>query len=226
MAAKEERLAASPNSPRIPKSSVDMELACPLTSLEERSNRSRSSSPINEQMSSFQSSRERSERLGSRPANAGYNSTNPGQANSWREETQATAGPPQYQYYQPQYDPRTPMMGNHYPAPRPRGNSVMMGENSVPLSTISPGAIWPTEAQLTASYGYGIRREDGTVSRLYAADELPLPHSVAPRQVPEGLIVVPPPRQVSPNRRMGAEVMIPGDVGSLPTTRTRSILLT
>lgn len=220
MLAKEESLALPPNSPRILTSPVDIEMACPLTSLEERGNRSRSSSPINKKMSSFQSARERSERLGSRPANAGYNSTNPSQANRWREEAPATVVSPQYQYYQPQYDPHAPMMGGHYPAPRPRGNSVMMGENSVPLSTISPGAIWPTEAQLSASYGYGIRREDGSIARLYAADELPPPHSVAHRQGPEGLIVVPPPRQVSPNRRMGAEVMIPGDVSFLHVTQT------
>lgn len=89
-----------------------------------------------------------------------------------------------------------------------------MGENSVPLSMIIPGAVWPTEAQLSASYGYGIRREDGSITRLYAADELPPLHGITPRQGAEGLIIVPPPRQVSPNRRP-SEIMIPGEVGLL-----------
>lgn len=216
MSAKEETLASSPDIPNVSNSSVDIAIASPLTSIEERSNRSRSSSPITEKMSSFQSARERTERLGSRHSNAGFNQTGPGHTNSsWREETPGPNRPPaSYPYYQPQYDPNAPMMGGHYVPARPRGNSVMMmGENSVPLSTISPGSVWPTEAQLSASYGYGIRREDGSVTRLYAADELPGAHNLPPRQGPEGLIIVPPPRQASPSRRMGAEVMIPSEVG-------------
>lgn len=174
-------------------------------------------------MASFQSARERSERLSSRPPNPGHNNSHPGQANSWRDDTPGPNGPPQLPYYTPQYDPHAPMMGGHYGPPRPRGNSVMMmGENSVPLSTICPGTVWPTDAQLSASYGYGIRREDGSITRLYAADELPPQHSVPPRQGPEGLIIVPNPRQVSPNRRMGAEVMIPGDVRNL--TKVKAVI--
>lgn len=215
MSAKEGVLASSLDTPSTSNSSVDVEMACPLTSVEERNSRSRSSSPTTERMSSFQSARERSEHLGSRPPNVRTNSAQ-SNAGGWRDENPGPNGPTQYPYYPTPYDPHAPMMGGQYGPPRPRGNSVMMmGENSVPLSTISPGAVWPTEAQLNASYGYAVRREDGSVSRLYAADELPPPHSVPPRQGPEGLIIVPVPRQVSPNRRMGAEVMIPGDVSVL-----------
>ncbi|KAE8445336.1 hypothetical protein EG329_013574 [Mollisiaceae sp. DMI_Dod_QoI] len=213
MAVKEGTLASLLDPLHAPNSTIDIEMACSLTSVEERSNRSRSSSPIAEKMSSFHSARERTERLGNRLANAGHSNTVPGHVNTWREETPGPNGSAPYQYHPPQYDPNAPMMGGQYGPARPRGNSIMMmGENSVPLSTISPGSVWPSEAQLSASYGYGIRREDGSITRLYPADELPGAHNLPPRQGPEGLIVVPPPRQVSPNRRMGAEVMIPSEV--------------
>lgn len=214
MSAHEEML-TRPNSTHTPKPSVDTEMTNPLTSLEERP-RTRSSSPATEKMSSFHSARERSERLVSRPANGGYN-TSPNQNGSWREEAPALNSPPNYQYHQPQYNPNAPMMGGYFPVPpRPRGNSVMMGENSVPMSSVVPGGVWPTEAQMTASYGYGYRREDGSITRLIPADELPSLPNVVPRQGPEGLIIVPTPRQTSPNDYGGLEIMIPRGVSLAP----------
>ncbi|RKF54750.1 putative c-x8-c-x5-c-x3-h type zinc finger protein [Golovinomyces cichoracearum] len=82
---------------------------------------------------------------------------------------------------------------------------------SIPLSSIRPGAISPSEAQLDLAFAYGIRRSDGRVTRLVRADFLNTPYmnpQIPPWQPEEGLIVLPEPRQLSPDRRQGYDPLI------------------
>ncbi|RKF81413.1 putative c-x8-c-x5-c-x3-h type zinc finger protein [Golovinomyces cichoracearum] len=82
---------------------------------------------------------------------------------------------------------------------------------SIPLSSIRPGAISPSEAQLDLAFAYGIRRSDGRVTRLVRADFLNTPYmnpQIPPWQPEEGLIVLPEPRQLSPDRRKGYDPLI------------------
>lgn len=209
-----------------PDFAMDTEMTCPLTSRDNRRSRSRSRSspPIPEDMA-FNSARERNERLNSNQPQTGRSNTfNSGHPPTWRREQNAAPTsqnfpsssypPPQYQsgqYPPSQYDPHEPMMGP-YVSP-PRNNPVMMGEDSIPLSSVYPGAAWPTEDQLDVAYAYGVRREDGSVTRLLRADEHRNPN-IPQHQGPEGLIILPVPRQQSPRRRGGSEAMIPSEVSS------------
>lgn len=168
---------------------------------------------------SYPSSRDRSERQGSaRPSASisGRSSTSMTSAPTYwrREETPGIGG--SYQggagFYSAPYDPQSPMMTDGYGTPRPRGSSVLIGENNVPLSTIVPGNAYPTETQLNLAYAYGIQREDGSYTRLIRADSLADYHNVPFGQGPEGLIILPSPRQVDPAHRHGPEIMIPSYV--------------
>lgn len=168
----------------------------------------------------YQPGRDRSERQGSsRPSasGSGRSSIGPGQMTFWRrEETPTMPGPYQQPagYYSGTYDPHNPMMAESYSSPpsRPRGNSGMTGENSVPLSAVVPGSAYPTAGQLDVAYAYGIQREDGSYTRLIRADELTEMHHVPRGQGPEGLIILPSPRQIDPVLRQGPEQMIPAQV--------------
>jgi hypothetical protein len=95
-----------------------------------------------------------------------------------------------------------------------QSHSIMAGEDAVPLSRVSPGPVWPSANQLKVAYTYGIRREDGTYTRLIRADELDSYdfERVPVTQSPEGMIVLPPPEQPRPERRDGPELMVPNDV--------------
>jgi hypothetical protein len=167
---------------------------------------------------SYQSSRDRSERQGSaRPSGSasGRSSASMGPAPTYwrREETPAIGSP--YEgggFYSAPYDPQSPMMTDGYGTPRPRGNSVMTGESSVPLSAVVPGSAYPTPGQLDVAYAYGIQRPDGSYTRLIRADELSEMQNIPRGQGPEGLIILPPPRQVDPALRQGPEPMIPSFV--------------
>lgn len=54
---------------------------------------------------------------------------------------------------------------------------------------------------LDRSYAYGIRREDGTYTRLVPADQLPKMQGLPQKQDCDGLIIVPIPRAMSPLSR-------------------------
>ena len=98
--------------------------------------------------------------------------------------------------------------------PRPRAGTYVGSEASVPLSAVAPGPVYPTETQLGLAYGYGIRREDGTITRLLRADQLEELDSVPKSQGPEGLIILPPTRQLSPRCRQAPDPMIAEEVCS------------
>jgi len=71
----------------------------------------------------------------------------------------------------------------------------------VPITTIHPGPVWPSPAQLNSAYGYALDRGNGQYTRLIPADTLP--YNEYPKyQTTEGLIILPMPRheQPVPNR--------------------------
>lgn len=205
----------SPSAGHIQKASslLDFEMTGSLTP--QKSDRSRSSSPITDNMTSYPNRDRNGRESFSRPA--GYDA--PG---SWRAGENApspsasTVGGQQYSssYSNSQYDPNMPMMDAGYPSQsRPRSDSMMVGENSIPLSRVCPGNVWPTEEQVNTAYGYGLLRDDGTITRLIPADDLGGVNHIPPRQGAEGLIIVPPPRQMSPNATRGRpEPVIPNNV--------------
>ena len=97
------------------------------------------------------------------------------------------------------------------------------------LSAINPGPVYATNDQLDVAYGYGVRRDDGTFTRLIRADRLPT-HVLAAMGVPErqsseGLIIVAPPRQPSPARRSGPMPTVPVEV-HLSLSPCNELLLT
>ena len=168
---------------------LDTEMTCPLTSVDEDNTQSPLPPPKTEDMSSFQSARERLERLNvarGAPADATLPSSN------------GPAG--------------APGVPDVYTTPRPRGGTYIGGDTNVPLSAVTPGPVYPTETQLGLAYGYGIRREDGSITRLLRADELEDLDSVPKSQGAEGLIILPPTRQLSPRRRQGPDPMISSEV--------------
>jgi hypothetical protein len=203
---------------------LDTEMTGLLTP--KQSNRSRSSSLTAEVMSSYpasygsgRSGRDRGGRESfSRP---GYDA--PG---SWRTRESAPSpsdinyGGRQYGHgiSSNQYDTNAPSVpGSYSTQSRPRSVSVMAGESSVPLSRVCPGNVWPTEEQVNTAYAYGLRNDDGTISRLIAANTLGGVDHIPPQQGAEGLIILPPPRQLSPNSMRGRpEPLIPGHVSSKP----------
>lgn len=72
-------------------------------------------------------------------------------------------------------------------------------KDSVRITSVAPGPVWPSLDQLEVAHSYGIRRDDSTFTRLIRADELPT-HirtelGMFERQGPEGLILVPQPTQ-------------------------------
>jgi hypothetical protein len=119
-------------------------------------------------------------------------------------------------HFQEPYDPRAPEMASYGPSqPRPRSNSEMTGGGSVPLSSVVPGNTYPTREQLEVAYAYGIQREDGSYTRLIRADEVNDIQNVPRGQGPEGLIILPSPRQADPSLRVGPEPMIPSSVSPI-----------
>ncbi len=192
-------------------SPLDTEMICPLTSYDNGSIIS-GSSDLEGEMPGFQEGRvgSGSNRGGPQGRSAtvsggqyrpeigftanGYNGNPVGEPNNFR-----------------QYDPHSPLMGNTYGSPsRPRGSSMgVVGERPIPLSLVSPGPVWPTENQLSVAFAYGIRRNDGTYTRLVRADEIQdyLARGMPPNQGPEGLIILPQPHQIEPARRQGNEMI-------------------
>jgi hypothetical protein len=93
-------------------------------------------------------------------------------------------------------------------------HSMVASEDLVPLSRVLPGPVWPSDNQLKVAYTYGIRREDGTYTRLIRADELNTYdfERVPVSQGPEGMIILPAPQLPRPERRDGTEVMVSNGV--------------
>lgn len=121
------------------------------------------------------------------------------------------------------YNPHAPMMGSA--SNRPRQNSVMhiLGENSVPLSSVQPGPAYVSDAQLSVAYTYGVRNNDGTVTRVIPADQIQRFLAYPPDRTNDttGMIVLPPPRCPSPNNRHGTpEQMVSLAVSSPSPTTT------
>jgi hypothetical protein len=192
---------------------VDTQMTFSLTSVEEDNIEDLPETPQSEEMSSFQSARERNERL-----NAARNTTTPGgQRNGgWRLDNPPTSSgfTPPFGSYPPPPNAfaGAPGMADVYNTPHLLDRTYISGEASVPLSAIAPGPVYPTETQLGLAYGYGIRRDDGSYTRLIRADELEELDTIPKFQGPEGLIILPPTRQLSPRRRQGPDAMISGDV--------------
>ncbi|KAE9377940.1 hypothetical protein N431DRAFT_554254 [Stipitochalara longipes BDJ] len=181
-------------------------------------------------------SRDRSERSGSaRPSTNGRSSIGHGGMTPHYRQDDHTG---MSGYYQPQpptapydnpygggYDPYHPQMVTHAyqaPPPRNRGDSVMTGDGAVPMSAVVPGTAFVNSQQLDVAYAYGIQREDGSYTRLIRADELADMNNVPRGQGPEGLIILPAPRQMDPALRAGPEPMVPREViQALPGNRPR-----
>ncbi|KAH7350883.1 hypothetical protein BKA65DRAFT_476239 [Rhexocercosporidium sp. MPI-PUGE-AT-0058] len=191
------------------KSDMDTEMTCPLTLKDDHSIRSGSSSPIQlDTMSSFQSVRERNIQANTNLSRQGRShSLAQGPSSGTIRRPEMASSLPSASFIPPgQYDPNAPTMSS---PPSNRG-SFMLGENSIPLSTVCPGAVWPTNDQVDTAYAYGIRRDDGSFTRLLCADEFPTA-GVPPRQGPEGLIVLPAPMQRAPNPNL-PDRMVPTEV--------------
>lgn len=184
-------------------------MTCPLTLTVDRSTGSSLSSPSQtDNMSSFQSSRERNERLQTNQVRAGRtNSIAQGSApGTWRHPEMPSSIPNSSAYPSSQYDPNAPMMGY---SPGNRGPQLV-GENSVPRSTVCPGPVFAIPEQVQTAYSYGVRRPDGSYTRLLPADEFPMT-GIPPRQGPEGLIIVPTPMQQAPGPNI-QDRMVPIEV--------------
>jgi hypothetical protein len=159
----------------------DIEMISLLTSIDDHSARTRSTSPIridemsNSNHNSFQSGRERGN------TNGGNGSSN-------------------------SYTGMAPSNGH--------GNSHNSGASraAYPLSDVEPGSAWPEQSQLDVAYGYCIRRNDGSYTRLVPADDL---HRTTypEHEGPNGLIVLPIPRLGSPRSRPGPDPMVDPQVG-------------
>ncbi|PVH85369.1 hypothetical protein DL98DRAFT_568540 [Cadophora sp. DSE1049] len=161
-----------------------------------------------DKMSSFQSARERNERMHLNQVRAGRTNSlaqGPGPG-TWRHPEMPPSVPTGSFHPSNQYNPNAPIMG--FP-PGNRGPQLV-GENSVPLSTVCPGPVFAIPEQVQTAYGYGMRRPDGSYTRLLPADEFPMT-GVPPSQGPEGLIIVPAPMQQTPGPNV-QDRMVPIEV--------------
>ncbi|KAG9238100.1 hypothetical protein BJ875DRAFT_437785 [Amylocarpus encephaloides] len=96
--------------------------------------------------------------------------------------------------------------------PRGGGNSFISPPPvGVPLSSVAPGPALVAESQLDVSYGYALPRGDGFYTRLLPVDQIPAISGIEPLVGPEGLIILPVPRQLSPRHR-AAEITVPTEV--------------
>ncbi|APA12225.1 hypothetical protein SS1G_10780 [Sclerotinia sclerotiorum 1980 UF-70] len=84
-------------------------------------------------------------------------------------------------------------------------------EGFTPLTVVRPGPVYPLPEQINSAFAYGIRRADGSYTRLLPADELPAINGIPRRQGPEGLIIVPELQHGSPKPEH-ATPMIPNKV--------------
>ena len=92
------------------------------------------------------------------------------------------------------------------------GTEIPGGE--VPLSSIKPGLVYPTEAQWKVARTYGVRRENGTYVPLIPADELSDADqtNLFWESGPENMIILPPlrlPRADNRESLRGNEHIVP-----------------
>ena len=181
---------------------LDIEMTAPLTSLGESSNTSSPfvSAPL-EDMNSFQSAKDRNDRLNGVRAQFPPLTT---PTSPWRRENQSASS-----------TTTSPSQRSQSTSSRQRSHSIMSAlEEPLPLSKVIPGPVWPTEDQLKVAYTYGIRRDDGTYTMLIRADQLSEYdfQRVPTTQGPQGMIVLPPPYQLRPEQREGQDEMVPTEV--------------
>ncbi|ESZ95771.1 hypothetical protein SBOR_3840 [Sclerotinia borealis F-4128] len=84
-------------------------------------------------------------------------------------------------------------------------------EGYTPLTMVRPGPVYPLQEQISSAYAYGIRRADGSFTRLLPADELPALNGIPRHQGPEGIIIVPELQHSSPKPEF-ATPMIPNKI--------------
>ena len=175
---------------------IHAEIDHPLIAMNGHSTRLSSGNPTSkEEMSSFQSAKGRFDRFNGRPSSGVQD--NGSDAGIWHRSAGAGGinmdGPPDLSHRRI----------FHYIA----------GENSVPVSSVLPGPVWPAKNQLVVAYAYAIRRQDGTYTRLIRADELDdLNFKVPATEGPEGLIILPAPELVCPERRDSPEKYVTREV--------------
>jgi hypothetical protein len=196
---------------------MDTEMSSSLIVMDAYSTKSSLSlSSQTDKMSSFRPAKDRLDRLNSghpQANNGGFTSDpttglNNASSGSWRRNTTSSTTCPMPNFSQP--DPRDVSMIRQPHLSGQHSYSQMTGEESVPVSSVAPGPVWPSENQLNVAYAYGIRRDDGTYTRLIRADELNQHdfRKVPISQGPEGLITLPSPRLMRPERRVGSLSMI------------------
>lgn len=148
---------------------IDTEMISPLTSIDDDSTRSLTP----DKMDPFHSAREREERIrrnGTVPSqipiqNMGMNNmNNNGNSNG---------------------------NGNGWRRPSVCDPAYTGPEGFTPLTMVRPGPVYPLPEQISSAFAYGIRRADGSYTRLLPADELPALNGIPRHQGPEGLIIVP-----------------------------------
>jgi hypothetical protein len=161
------------------------EVTLPLTTMEENSKPEAEMSPEN--MSSFQSAKDRLDRLNRPEPNAG--DTNHSTTGSWRRNTASG----------------DINMGNPSD-PFGRILNKFGGDHTIHVSSVSPGPVYPTKGQLQVAHGYAIRLEDGTYTRLLRADELHGLNTGVPtsQEGSEGLLILPAP-ELLPEYRAGTQ---------------------
>ena len=154
---------------------TDTELAPQLTSVDGHSNPD--ATPESEIMFSFQSAKDRFDRI-KRPQGNGGGGFNGGASENWRRSAESA-----------DFE-----MSGQENLSHQRSLSGMASGNMAPIGIVVPGPVWPSPEQLKVAYGYGIRRDDGSYTRLYRADELGGLDvtKIAITQGPEGLITLPP----------------------------------
>ncbi|RDL37853.1 uncharacterized protein BP5553_05286 [Venustampulla echinocandica] len=196
----------------------DSEMTSILTTNEGHSAKSPSLSPFSPgKMSAFPTGRECSERMDELSTD-----NSDGQAQQTPNYNNPP-GTPMYSssYSGQQFTPMNPATGAftpNQPDTWTRADPYIPGGNSVRLSTVVPGPVFPSEAQLNVAYAYAIQRADGQYTRLMAADEIEAIDGVPPTQGLEGLIVLPAPRAPSPRRRQGNDPIVPAEIVNQLTT--------
>ena len=227
-------LSSSSSKPALAKDAskgIGARMACSLT-LDACSNLASTASKVTD-MSSFRSARQRQERINAARISLDPKIHSPSLSGVWRQRRPSMfSTPPTRSTMLPPPPPSLPLRppppsGNPYPANMPesmasfngQGRSMIAGEDSVPVSRVLPGPVWPSANQLKVAYTYGIRREDGTYTRLIRADELNSYdfECVPVSQGPEGMIILPAPQQPRLEQRDGPEMMISNDVRFLST---------
>ncbi|KAB8300951.1 hypothetical protein EYC80_002875 [Monilinia laxa] len=161
---------------------IDTEMTSPLTSIDNDSTRS----VTPDKMDAFHSAREREERIR-------------------RSVSSQSQTPVQ------SMGPNVNTNGNNWRHQSFCDPVYTSPEGFTPLTMVRPGPTYPLLEQINSAFAYGIRRVDGSFTRLLPADELPALNGIPRHQGPEGLIIVPELHHSSPKPEC-AIPMIPNNV--------------